>query len=158
MNRGIWIALALLVAAPAHAQDDTKKPPAAGKAATTAKTKKAKPDEKKKGAAAGGPTAGGSSAWGTGGASKSSVASKQSATASPAAVDRAAMLRARAVYRYAVESCAQGGKTCDAVMRDDAESKFIDSCLPCATREQCEAERDIIRAGNAKTTTALCAQ
>ena len=153
MNRGIWIALALLVAAPAHAQDDTKKPPAAGKAATTAKTKKAKPDEKKKAAAPGG-----SSAWGTGGASKSSVASKQSATASPAAVDRAAMLRARAVYRYAVESCAQGGKTCDAVMRDDAESKFIDSCLPCATREQCEAERDIIRAGNAKTTTALCTQ
>ena len=153
MNRGIWIALALLVAAPAHAQDDTKKPPAAGKAATTAKTKKAKPDEKKKAAAPGG-----SSAWGTGGASKSSVASKQSATASPAAVDRAAMLRARAVYRYAVESCTQGGKTCDAVMRDDAESKFIDSCLPCATREQCEAERDIIRAGNAKTTTALCTQ
>lgn len=155
MNRGIWIALALLAAAPAHGQDDAKKDSTATKAApsTKHKGKKAKDEKAKK------PEAGGSSAWGGSGSSKGSVASKQTGAPNAAhAADRTAMLRARAVYRYAAESCSQGGKACDTAMRDDAETKFIDACLPCATREQCEAERDAIRAGSAKTTTALCGQ
>ncbi len=154
MNRGIWIAVALLAAAPAHGQDEAKKDSTAAKAApsTKHKAKKAKDEKAKK------PEAGGSSAWGAGGASKGSVASKQTTSASPHALDRSGMLRARSLYRYAVDSCAQAAKTCDTALRDDAEAKFIDACLPCATREQCEAERDLIRAGNSKTTTALCSQ
>ncbi len=155
MNRGIWIALALLMAAPAHAQDEVKKD-------TTTKTP-TKPGAKKGKAAKGtakkdAAAASGSAAWGTGGGSKESVASKKTAAATPHAADRASMLRARAVYRYAVDSCTQSGKSCDTAMRDDAETKFIDACLPCATRAECEAERDVIRAGDSKTTTALCTQ
>lgn len=156
MNRGIWIAVALLAAAPAHGQDEAKKDAPATKAAPTAKHKGKKAKDEK---GAKTPQAGGSSAWGTGGPAKGSVASKQtSAPAAAHAADRTSMLRARAVYRYAVESCAQSGKSCDTSLRDDAEVKFIDSCLPCAPRERCEAERDTIRAGNSKTTTALCGE
>lgn len=164
MNRGILVALALLAAAPVHAQDEVKQDSTATKAKPAAKpgTKKGKADAKptgKKAEAGKKGEAGGSSAWGTGGGgAKGSVASKQSATAAPHAADRAAMLRARAVYRYAVETCTQAGKSCETALRDDAELKFIDACLPCATRAQCEAERDLIRAGDAKSTTALCTQ
>lgn len=159
MNRGIWIAVALLAAAPALGQDQAKKDTTAGtKAATTPKQGGKKAGSAAKGAGKKQPEPGASSAWGTGGSSKSSVAAKK-ATAAPAhAAERAAMLRARQLYRYAAESCQQSAKDCDKALRDDTESQFIDACLPCATREQCEAERDLIRAGNAKTTTSLCSE
>lgn len=156
MNRGIWIAVALLAAVPAHGQDQAKN--ATGTKTATTPKHRAKKGEAK-GAAKKPPEAGGSSAWGTGGSSRSSVASKKAAAEPPAhAADRAAMLRARSMYRYAVESCQQSAKDCDKALRDDTELRFMDACLPCATREQCEAERDLIRSGSSKGTTSLCSQ
>ena len=157
MNRGILIVLAILAVAPAHAQDEAKKATTGSKPAQTAKQpKKAGPAGKKD--ALKKPEAGGSAAWGgTGGTTKGSASSsKGTTTAAPKhAAERAAMLRVRSTYRYAVESCEEG-KGCDPALRDDAANHFIDSCLPCATREQCEAERDAIRAGTSKSMTTLC--
>lgn len=152
MNRSIWIVIALLAADPAHAQDEAKK---GAKAAQTTQPRK-------KGAAEAKGTAkktddGGSSAWGTGEATKVPTARKKATTAAPKhAVERAGMLRLRSTYRYAVESCDRAGKTCDGALRDDSERRFMDGCLACATREQCEAERDLIRSGGSRSQTALC--
>ncbi len=150
MNRGIWIAVALLAAAPVHAQEQSKQ-------ATGAKTAPAPKQRAKKGAAAKKQEAGGSSAWGTGEAGKESPVRKKSTSAAPKhAAERSAMLRLRDVYRYAVESCDSQGKACDGALRDDAENRFMDGCLACANREQCEAERDLIRSGKSKSMTSLC--
>lgn len=155
MNRGTWLIIALLSATPALAQDQGS----GAKAEATPKqhTKKPAPGAKGSKAPAKKPEAGGSAAWGTGDSSKGSAASKKSATAAPKHVaERANMLRLRSIFRYAVESCATPSKSCDTTLRDDAEHRFMDGCLPCATREQCEAERDQIRAGTSKSGTDLC--
>lgn len=162
MNRGIWIAVALLVAAaPVHGQDQAKKDATGAKATPAPKPGAKKGGKDAKAAAPKQPDAGGSAAWGTGtpGKEPESVARKKSA-APPAknAAQRVTMLRLRSTYRYAVESCERQGKDCDGTLRADAERRFLDSCLECTTREKCEAERDFIRTGESKSQTTLCAE
>lgn len=155
MNRSTWLIIALLSATPALAQDQGT---GGAKAESTPKqrAKKQAPAAKSPKDQAAKPEAGGSAAWGTGGA-KGSAASKKSVTAAPKhAAERARMLRLRSIFRYAVESCTAPNKTCDTALREDAEHRFMDGCLLCATREQCEAERDLIRAGTSKSSTELC--
>lgn len=154
MIRGIMIAVALLAAAPALGQDQAgKDTPAKKAAAPKAHGKKAgSKDEAKKADESG------SAAWGTGQAGKEPIARKKATAAPKHAAERAAMLRLRSTYRYAVESCEAKGKACDGSLRDDAERRFMDGCLACATRDQCEAERDLIRSGNSKSMTQLCSE
>jgi hypothetical protein len=162
MNRGIWIAVALLAAAPVHGQDQAKKDSTGAKATTAPKQGAKKGGGKDAKAAPKQQEAGGSAAWGTGtpGKEPDSAARKQSAAPASAknSAARGAMLRLRSTYRYAVESCEQAGKDCDGTLRGDAERRFMDACLECTTREKCEAERDVIRTGESKSQTTLCAE
>lgn len=160
MNRGILIALALLATPLAHGQEQATKGSSGAKAAPTQKQRAKKSPPPKDAAKT--PDAGSSSAWGgtgSGETAKDLAAKRKSAAAKPKhAAERAAMLRLRATYRYAVESCDRQNRACDQALVDDAEHRFMDGCLECATREQCEGERDVIRGGNSKTPTSLCSE
>lgn len=150
MRRSILVAAALLMTIPAlgaaQSKDEPTKPATAaqkGKKATAAK-KAAEPKKPlpRSPASPASP------------ASKSSSTSKVSASA---AADRAAMLRARATFRYAAEACTRGAAAgCDKDLLEDAQQSFILTCRTCAPVDKCEAEKALILEGKQNTTTDLC--
>jgi hypothetical protein len=89
------------------------------------------------------------------GARKSAKAKAQTSGVSPAA--RSLARRTKSVFIYAAESCARAPKTCDATLRDDAETRFLDACGRCNTSQRCEAERDAVRAGTTRASQDPCA-
>lgn len=67
-----------------------------------------------------------------------------------------AVMRAKRTFRYAADSCARPEK-CDATMRDEAKSRFMETCTACASDDVCEQERDAILGGTAKGSRNPCA-
>lgn len=61
----------------------------------------------------------------------------------------AAVNRSKSVFIFAMESCDRPDR-CDPSLRDESERRFLEACRLCASAERCEAERDTIRAGQAK--------
>ena len=82
---------------------------------------------------------------------------KEQESSGPSPQARAIARQTKSVFIYAVESCARAPDTCDKVLLDDAESRFLESCGACNTTQRCEAERDAVRAGTARASQDPCA-
>ena len=128
MTQPIWIVVALLVTTPASAADKSSKD------ASSAETPRQKMEKKK--------------------ASSKGAAPDPKAAAETA--DSLAAQRAKAVYMYAVESCAESTSRCDAALRDDAERRFMEACRACASDERCDQEHAAIKDGSAKRSINPC--
>ncbi len=141
MHRGIWLVAAVLLATAASAADQNKNDPRAKATAAEGPREKLK---KKRDAA-------------KGAAAPPAAQDKGKAASAPRASesDRAAALRAKSVYMFAVEACERPDR-CDAVLRDDAEKRFMDACLACATQDLCDAERSSIQGGSARRSKDPC--
>ena len=136
MKLGTPVVLALLLATPSlasaqRAEGGTETKPAAGAKGAEADTAK-KPTTRK-------------------GAKKKE---QESSGVSPKA--QAIARQTKSVFIYAVESCARAPDTCDKVLLDDAESRFLEVCGACNTTQRCEAERDAVRAGTARASQDPC--
>lgn len=68
---------------------------------------------------------------------------------------RIAAARAKALFMFAMDTCDKPER-CEPSLRDDAERRFLDACRACATAEKCEADRDVIRAGNGNRRVTPC--
>lgn len=159
MRRGMWIAATLILFGPSSAASQQ-----AGRAAGT------KPAAAEN--AAGKPAAGARKSAGTkpaAGAARSAAKdpkqkllerkgakAKEPEDGVPAAA-RVRVRRTKSVFMYASESCERAGNRCDPTLRDDAELRFMEACGACTTSSRCEAERDAIRGGTARSSSDPCA-
>lgn len=141
MKRAMLLVVTLALAASPAASPGAEAQKKGDAAPQTSAPKKTKADAAKKSS-------------GAKGSEKPSAAGKKEArTVNPA--DRAAVNRTKSVFMFAMETCDRPER-CDASLRDDAERRFMDACRLCASAERCEAERDAIRAGQAKRRTSPC--
>ena len=128
MKLGIWAAMALFLASPAGAW--AQQAGAGARAADKGAPKKAP---------------------------KKSTKAKEAEASESTLAARALARRTKSVLMFAVESCAREGNRCDPELPQDAERRFLEACGACAPSEKCQAERDAIRAGTARTSTDPCA-
>jgi hypothetical protein len=126
--RALFLVLAVALSVPAAAAEKSVPQKAASPKAGVAKTRAATPADAKKPAAA--------------------------PAATPAQL--MAVMRAKRTFRYAADSCARPEK-CDATLRDEAKSRFMDTCTACASDAVCEQERDEILGGTSKGSRNPCA-
>jgi hypothetical protein len=142
MNRGIWLAAALLVASGAKGAETTDG------ATATKPSAKSKKDGKKTEAKPGSSKAESKS-------SPSKSSSKVSKVSQADLAKAAAVGRAKSVYMYAIEACERPDR-CDTTLRDGAESQFMEACLVCASQEKCDAEKAAVQNGSARNAVNPC--
>ncbi len=77
-----------------------------------------------------------------------SRAAKKNKAKDPSEAQKLEVARLKGVFIFAVDSCERKG--CDEQLLQESESGFMQECKVCAPEEKCAADRDLIRAGNAK--------
>ena len=138
MNRGTFLAAALVTAMVASAADQPTEGTAKKTSTKNSTSAPAKPSTK--------------ASKDKASASKASPSSKGGSAATSPAADPAKVaevFRAKSNFLFAVDSCERPDR-CDKALRADAEERFMKGCLECAPQERCEADRQTIRDGNGK--------
>lgn len=140
MNRGVWLAGAVLLAVASSASAEQAARPAGTKVVAAADKATEKGGDKDK-----------KDAQTTPPKRVKRGLKKDPEPTGPSKEVRSAVRRTRSVYMYAIEACSRPGGSCDAALRDDAEQRFLEACGACAPSVKCEAERDAIRGGTSRS-------